>query len=147
MGGMGRGPGGMALGGEKARDFRGTMKKLLNYINAYRTSMIIVLVFAAASSIFSIIGPKILGNVTTKLFVGALSKISGAGSGIDFNYIRRTILFLASLYLLSALFSYIQGWVMTGVAMKVSYNFRRDISEKINRMPLGYVYRPSVMRI
>jgi ATP-binding cassette subfamily B protein len=123
------------------------MKKLLNYINAYRTSMIIVLVFAAASSIFSIIGPKILGNVTTKLFVGALSKISGAGSGIDFNYIRRTILFLASLYLLSALFSYIQGWVMTGVAMKVSYNFRRDISEKINRMPLGYVYRPSVMRI
>ncbi|WP_088226500.1 ABC transporter ATP-binding protein [Desulfosporosinus sp. FKB] len=141
MGGMGGGPGGMMQGGEKARDFRGTMKKLLNYLRPYRTAMIFVIIFAAASSVFSIVGPKILGNVTTNLFEGALSKLSGSGSGIDFNYIGNTILLLAGLYFLSALFSYVQGWVMTGVAMKVSYQFRKDISEKINRMPLGYFER------
>ncbi|WP_088189592.1 ABC transporter ATP-binding protein [Desulfosporosinus sp. FKA] len=140
-GGMGGGPGGMMQGGEKARDFRGTMKKLLNYLRPYRTAMIFVFIFAAASSVFSIVGPKILGNVTTHLFEGALSKLSGSGSGIDFNYIGNTILLLAGLYFLSALFSYVQGWVMSGVAMKVSYQFRKDISEKINRMPLGYFER------
>lgn len=141
MGGMGRGPGGMVPGGEKARDFRGTMKKLYDYLRAYRRAMIIVFIFAAASAVFSIVGPKILGNVTTNLFKGALNKLSGNGSGIDFNYIGRTILLLAGLYILSSLFSYIQGWVMTGVAMKVSYRFRKDISEKINLMPLGYFER------
>ena len=134
------GPGGM-MHGEKARDFRGTMKKLLQYLSVYRFSMIVVVIFAVASAVFSIVGPKILGNVTTHLFEGALNELSGSGSGIDFHYIGNTILLLAGLYLLSALFSYIQGWVMSGVAMKVSYNFRKDISEKINRMPLGYFER------
>ncbi|WP_085939247.1 ABC transporter ATP-binding protein [Desulfosporosinus acidiphilus] len=138
MGGMGRGPGGMMQGGEKARDFRGTMKKLLHYLQAYQAAMVVVIAFAAASAVFAIVGPKILGNVTTHLFEGAMNKLSGSGGGIDFHYIGNTILLLVGLYLLSALFSYIQGWVMSGVAMKVSYQFRKDISEKINRMPLGY---------
>ncbi|KLU59796.1 putative ABC transporter ATP-binding protein [Peptococcaceae bacterium CEB3] len=141
MGGMGHGPGGMIGGGEKARDFRGTMKKLWVYLSVYRTAMVVVVIFAAASAIFAIVGPKLLGNVTTRLFEGALSMIAGNSGGIDFGYVGRTILFLVALYFLSALFSYIQGWVMTGVAMKVSYRFRRDISEKINRMPLGYFER------
>ncbi len=125
-------------GGEKARDFKGTMKKLIEYLNVYKISIIIVFIFAAASAVFSIVGPKILGNATTKLFEGIMGKIAGTGSGIDFEYIGRIILILAGLYLISSLFSYIQGWVMSGVSMKVSYNLRREISQKINRMPLKY---------
>ena len=141
MGGgpMGGGPGGgMMRGGEKARDFKGTMKKLLNYLAVYKISIIVVLVFAIASTIFSILGPKILGKATTKLFEGIVAQIAGTGSGIDFTYIGQIILLLAGLYLVSAVFSYAQGWIMTSVSMKLTYRFRKEISEKINRMPLRY---------
>ncbi|MDF2673483.1 MAG: ABC-type multidrug transport system, ATPase and permease component [Clostridiales bacterium] len=136
-GGMGPG-GGMMQGGEKARDFKGTMKKLLDYLKVYKVAIITVVLFAAASAVFSIVGPKILGKATTKLFEGVLSKITGSGSGVDFDYIGRIILLLVGLYVISALFSYIQGWVMSSVSMKVSYRMRKEISEKINRMPLKY---------
>ncbi|WP_291643823.1 ABC transporter ATP-binding protein [Clostridium sp.] len=130
------GPGSMAAG-EKARDFKGTMKKLIKYLSVYKLSIITVLIFAIASSTFTIIGPKVLGTVTTKLFEGALAKIAGTGS-IDFDYIGRIIIILLVLYVISALFSYIQGFIMADVSMKVSYKLRKDISEKINSMPLKY---------
>jgi ATP-binding cassette subfamily B multidrug efflux pump len=146
--GFGRGPmgrrgpmghgGPMAMmKGEKARDFRGTMAKLIKYLGPYRVSILIVLVFAAASTIFSILGPKILGEATTKLFEGVLAQIAGTGS-IDFGYIGRIILVTMGLYLVSVVFSYIQGWVMSGVSVNITYRFRRDLSEKINRMPFKY---------
>ncbi|MEE4194760.1 MAG: ABC transporter ATP-binding protein [Anaerolineae bacterium] len=135
---MGRGPGGMMRGGEKARDFKGSMKKLLAYLKPYRVAIIIVLFFAVASTIFAIVGPKILGRATTKLFEGIVGEIAGTGEGIDFVYIRNILLTLAGLYLISASFSYIQGWIMTSIAMKLAYQFRKSISEKINRMPLRY---------
>lgn len=140
----GGGPGGMGMGmpmgggGAKARDFRGTLSKLFKYLRAYQLSIVIVLIFAIASTIFSIVGPKILGQATTKLFEGVVGQIAGTGNGIDFEYIGNIILLLVFLYVLSALFSYIQGWVMSGVSMKVTYRFRKDIAEKINRMPLKY---------
>ncbi len=138
-GGMGHGPGGgMMQGGEKSKNFKGTMKKLIDYLSVYKVAIISVVLFAVASAVFSIVGPKILGKATTKLFEGIVSKISGTGDGIDFNYIGRIILLLTGLYLISSLFSYIQGWVMSSVAMKVSYRMRKEISEKINRMPLKY---------
>lgn len=136
-GGVHRGPGGMIRGGEKARDFKGTIKKLIKYINVYKIAVIIVFIFASASAAFSIVGPKILGKATTKLFEGLMNKISGKGN-IDFQYIGNIIVLLVGLYLISALFSYIQGWIMSGISMKVSYKMRKDISEKINRMPLKY---------
>jgi ATP-binding cassette subfamily B protein len=136
-GGMGHGPGGM-MGGEKARDFKGTMKKLLDYLSVYKVSIIIVFIFAAGSAVFSIVGPKILARAIDKLFEGVMSKVAGTGGGVDFNYIGRILLILAALYVLSSLFGYIQGWVMSGVSMKVSYRLRKEISEKINRMPLKY---------
>jgi ATP-binding cassette subfamily B protein len=123
--------------GEKARDFKGTMKKLIGYLSVYKFSIFIVLVFAIASAAFSIVGPKILGKATTKLFQGVIAKISGTGE-IDFNYIQNIMLLLIAFYVLSSLFSYIQGWIMSSVSMKVSYGFRKDISTKINRMPLKY---------
>lgn len=134
---MGHGPSAMMAGGEKAHDFKGTMKKLMKYLSVYKLSMLTVLIFAIVSSIFNIVGPKILGKATTKLFEGAMAKISGTGS-IDFDYIGRIILILAVLYLISTLFGYIQGFIMSSVSMKVSYNLRKDISEKINRIPLKY---------
>lgn len=136
-GGMGHGPGGMMAGGEKARNFKGTMKKLINYLSVYKVSIIIVFIFAAASAAFNVAGPKILGHATTKLFEGVLAKLTGTGS-IDFDYIGMIILSLVVLYGVSALFGYIQGWIMSNVSMKVSYNFRKEISEKINRIPLRY---------
>ena len=138
--GHGAGPRGMLMGGQKARDFKGTMKKLINHLSVYKISLFIVLVFAIVSTSLSIIGPKILGKAITKLFEGVLAKIAGTGN-IDFNYINKIIMILAGLYLLSAFFGYIQGWIMSGISMKVSYKFRKDISEKINRMPLKYFDR------
>jgi ATP-binding cassette subfamily B protein len=134
---VGHGPMGMMGGGEKARDFRGTMKKLMAYLNVYKVSIFIVLIFAAISAALSVAGPKILGNVTTEIFNGIMRKIQGEG-GIDFTYIRDIMLILLGLYLASSLFGYIQGWVMSNVSMKVSYNLRKELSEKINRMPLKY---------
>lgn len=136
MGGFG-GHRGM-MGGEKARDFKGTMGKLIRYLSPYWVSIIIVLLFAAASAVFSIMGPKILGKATTKLFEGIMSKIAGLGNGIDFKFIGNILIKLLGLYALSALFSYIQGWIMSKVSMEISYNFRKDISTKISRMPFKY---------
>ena len=130
---MGRG----MMAGEKARDFKGTMRKLLHYIGAYKVAVSVVIVFAVASTIFSIVGPKILGKATTKLFEGVLAQIAGTGT-IDFAYIGNIILTMTGLYLLSAAFSFIQGWIMSGVSMDITYRFRKDIAEKINRMPLKY---------
>ena len=135
--GMGHGPKGLLRGGEKARDFKGTMKKLISHLSAYKISLFIVLIFAISSASFSIIGPKILGKATTKLFEGVLAKIAGTGN-IDFGYIARIIRILMGFYLLSALFGYAQGWIMSGISNKVSYNLRKNISQKINRLPLKY---------
>lgn len=140
-GGAHMGPGPM-IGGEKALNFKGTMKKLIDYLSVYKLSMLLVLIFAIASSIFTIVGPKILGKVTTKLFEGVMAKIAGTGS-VDFNYIGTIIIMLTGLYLISAIFSYIQGYIMSNVSMKVSYDFRKNISEKINRMPLKYFDKTS----
>jgi len=123
--------------GEKPRDFRGTMTKLINYLGQYRILILVVMLFAIASTVFSIVGPKILGKATTKLFEGVLAKIAGTGT-IDFTYIGNIILLVLGLYLISALFAYIQGWIMSGVSMNITYRFRKDISQKINHMPLRY---------
>ncbi len=134
---FGGGPGHMMMKGEKARDFKGTMKKLIQYLGAYRIAIIIVMVIAIASTVFNILGPKILGNATTKLFDGVMAQISGTGS-IDFTTIGNILLTVLGLYLLSAVLSYIQGWIMAGIANEITYRFRRDISRKINCMPLKY---------
>ena len=136
---MGGGPGGHMMGGPvaKARDFKGTMRKLIQYLGAYRGLIIVVFIFAVASTAASIAGPKILGNATTKLFEGVMAELNGSGS-IDFDYIGRIALITLGLYLVSALFAYIQGWIMANVSTDISYRFRRDLSEKMNRMPLKY---------
>ena len=132
-----RGPhGGMALG-EKAKDFKGTMKKLMTYIGKYKFAVATVIVFAIGSTIFSIIGPKILSKATTELFNGLVAKIKGTG-GIDFDKIGKILLILLTMYLVSAVFSFIQGWIMTGVTQKLCFRFRKEISEKIDRMPMKY---------
>lgn len=124
---------------EKPKNFKKTIKKLMNYLKPYRTAIIIVIIFAFGSAAFSIAGPKILGNVTTAIFEGLIKNVLGnVNSGIDFLYIGKIILTLLILYLLSALFSFLQGFIMTGVAQKVSYKLRKSISEKINKMPLKY---------
>ncbi len=133
------GPGGHMVGAPvaKARDFKGTMSKLIAYLGEYRTAIIIVFIFAIASTAANIGGPKILGQATTKLFEGVMAQLSGSGS-IDFDYIGRIALITLGLYLLSAFFAYIQGWIMADVSTNIAYRFRRDISEKMNRMPLKY---------
>jgi len=136
--GLGYGGPRALLPGEKARDFRGTMRKLLQYLGAYRITILIVLLFAVASTAFSIAGPKILGKATTKLFEGIMAQISGSGTGVDFAYIGRILLITLGLYLFSAAFGYLQGWLMSAVSMDITYRFRRDIAAKINRMPLRY---------
>ena len=141
MGGGPRGAAGM-MPGEKAKNFKGTMKRLLEYLNRYLPAIIAVLLCAVASCVFSILGPKILGNATTELYKGLIAQITGTGS-IDFTAIGRILLFLLVIYVASMVLNYIQGWVMAGVATKVSYNMRRDISEKIDRMPLAYFDRVS----
>ena len=139
QGGFGGPMGGMHLAGGKAKDFKGTLKKLMNYLKPYRVSIIIVLIFAIGSAAFSIIGPKTLGKATTKLFEGLISKISGTtDAGIDFTYIGKIIALLLVLYAISSIFSFVQGFIMSGIAQKVSYNLRKEISLKINKMPLKY---------
>ncbi len=135
----GHGPGPMAAG-EKAKDFKGTMKKLLGYMKRFLPGIVLVLLCAAASTIFSIFGPKVLGQATTKLFEGLIAMLTGTGS-IDFNAIGQILLMLGGLYLLSALLSYVQGWVMSGVATKLSYSMRTDISRKLDKLPLSYFDR------
>jgi ATP-binding cassette subfamily B multidrug efflux pump len=135
MGGPGGHMGSMAIA--KARDFKGTMTKLLAYLGKYKAAVTVVFIFAVASTAASIAGPKILGEATTTLFQGVMAKISGSGA-IDFDRIGQIVLITLALYLVSAIFSYLQGWIMADVATNITYRFRRDISEKINRMPLKY---------
>jgi ATP-binding cassette subfamily B protein len=131
--------GGMAMQGEKAGDFKNTMLELYKYIEEYKTSVIMVIIFAVFSTVFNIVGPKLSGKVLTKLFDGLLGYLATGGELLtDFKYIRDMLLLLAGLYLISSLFGYLQGFIMSGVAMKVTYRFRKDISEKMNRMPLKY---------
>ena len=132
-----RGPHGGMTPGEKAKDFKGTMKKLMTYIGKYKFAVATVIVFAIGSTIFSIIGPKILSKATTELFNGLVAKIKGTG-GIDFDKIGKILLILLTMYLVSAVFSFIQGWIMTGVTQKLCFRFRKEISEKIDRMPMKY---------
>ncbi len=135
MGGPGRGAG---MNTEKASDFKGTTKKLIkDYLSKYKVALIIVMIFAIGSTIFTIVGPKILGNATTEIFNGFIDKLSG-GSGIDFGAIGTILLTLLGLYILSALFSFIQGFVMTGVAQKLTFRLRSDLIAKINRLPMRY---------
>lgn len=136
MGGGGRH--GMMGGGEKAKNFKGTMKKLLVYLKPYRVSIFAVILFAVGSAAFSIVGPKILGEATTTIFEGLVGKVTGSGVGIDFSYVGKILIFLLGLYVISAIFGFIQSFVMSGVSQKVSYKLRKQISEKINLMPLKY---------
>jgi ATP-binding cassette subfamily B multidrug efflux pump len=124
--------------GDRARDFKGTMSKLIQYLSDYRWGILIVILFAVGSTIFNIAGPKILGEATTKLFEGVMEQIAGTGTGIDFDFIGRIILITLALYLASSIFSTIQGWIMSGISMDITYRFRKDIAEKINRMPFKY---------
>ena len=122
---------------EKAKDFKGTMKKLMGYLAQYKIGLLLVVIFAIGSTVFNIAGPKILGKATTELFHGLVSKVSG-GSGIDFDKIAKILIGLMCLYVCSALFSFIQGYIMTGVSQKLTYRMRKEISEKIDRLPMGY---------
>ncbi len=133
MGGHGRG----AIPGEKAKDFKGSMKKIFRYMERYRFRFAVMFVFAIGGTIFNIVGPKILGKATTELFNGLVAKVSGTG-GIDFGRIAQILLFVLGLYLCSALFSLIQGFLMTGISNDVTYSLRKEISKKMNRLPLKY---------
>ena len=123
---------------EKPKDFKKTTKKLIDsYLSKYKIGIIIVIIFAIGSTIFTIVGPKILGNATTEIFNGLVSKLSG-GSGIDFGKVGQIALMLLGLYLISAIFSFVQGFTMTGIAQKLTYRIRNDIVSKINRLPMNY---------
>ena len=132
-----RGRMGRGMTGEKAKDFKGTIKKLLVYLGNYRAGIVVVLIFAIGSTVFNIIGPKVLGKATTELAGGLMAKVNGTG-GLDFAKIGSILLFALGLYVISALFSFVQGWIMTGVTQKVCYRMRKEISEKIDRMPMRY---------
>lgn len=132
-----RGPGGGMAPAEKAKNFKGSISKLMQYIGRYKIAILAVMIMAAASTVFTVIGPKVLGKATTGLSEGLMKKITGTG-GIDFSYIGRILIIVLCLYACSAIFSFIQGWIMTGVSQKVCYRLRKEISEKINRMPMKY---------
>lgn len=134
-----RGPGGHGgmMPGEKAKDFNGTTRKILSYIGSYKIAIVLVMISAVAGTVFNIVGPKVLSKATTEIFNGLVSKVSG-GAGIDFHKIGVILLILLGLYCVSALFSFIQGYIMSGISQKLSFRMRKEISEKINRMPLAY---------
>ena len=133
-----RGPGGPGMmPAEKPKDFKGSIKKLIHYMGRYWAAIIAVMIFAAVSTVFSVFGPKVMGKATTALAEGLMSKIAGTG-GIDFSYIGKILLFTLGLYLASAAFTFIQGWIMTAITQKTCYRMRKEISEKINRMPMKY---------
>ena len=134
----GRGPMGGGMGaGEKAKDFKGTIKKLIAYMANYKIAVLFVMLFAAASTVFNIWGPKILSKAITELFNGLMKKYEGTG-GIDFDKIGQILLFMLGLYLVASLFGVMQGWIMSTVTQKITYRMRKEISEKINRMPMNY---------
>lgn len=124
-------------GGEKAKDFKGTIGKLFRYIGKYKAAVVVVAIFAIGSTIFNVVCPKVLGKATTALSEGIMNKITGNG-GIDFTYIGKILLFCLGLYVLSVAFNFVQGFIMTGITQKVCYRMRREVSEKINRMPMSY---------
>lgn len=128
---------GKARGTEKAKDFSGTFARLFRYLKPYYWSLLVVVIFAIASTIFAIIGPKILSKATDKLIAGISAKIQNTG-GIDFTYINKILLLLLGLYLLSMLFNYVQSWITSGISQKVAYSLRKDIAEKIDRLPLSF---------
>lgn len=129
--------GGPPIAMEKAKDFKGTIKKLWRYLSKYKIALIIVLLFTIASTVFSVVGPKILGNATTELFNGVISKYTG-GAGINFTKIGKILLFLLALYICSAIFSYIQGIIMTNISQKLAYRLRKEVSKKINKLPMKF---------
>ncbi len=133
----GHGPHGGMMAGEKAKDFKGTMKKLMGYLGKYKIGLVFVMFFAIGSTIFNIVGPKILGKATTEIFNGLVGKVSG-GAGIDFDKIGKILFTMLCLYLVSAAFSFIQGYIMTGISQKLTYRMRKEISEKIQRLPMNY---------
>ncbi|WP_353886661.1 ABC transporter ATP-binding protein [uncultured Eubacterium sp.] len=136
MGGpMGHGRG-MAPG-EKAKDFKGSIGKILRYMGKYKIAVVFVMIIAACSTVFSVLGPKVLGKATTGLAEGLMAKVAGTG-GIDFSYIGKVLLFVLGLYLLSSVLSFVQGWIMTGITQRICYRMRKEITEKINRMPMKY---------
>ena len=139
---MGHG-GGPVFTTQKPKDFKGTLKKLMSYMNVYKLSLIFVFILAVASTIFVVLGPKILGNATTEISNGLMNKILGNGQGINFSKIAEILIFLSILYLVSSLFSYIQNYIMTNISMKVTYNLRKDIMSEINRLPLEYFDKTS----
>ena len=130
---MGRG----SMNGEKAKDFSGAVKKLLRYMSKYKIRLIGMMIFAIVGTVFNIVGPKILGKATTELFNGLVAKVNGTG-GIDFDKIGKILLWTLGLYLCSAAFSFVQGFIMTGISNDVSYSLRKDISGKMNRLPMKY---------
>ena len=134
-----RGPmgGGQMAGGEKPKEFKKTLGKLVKYLSKYHAAIIIVMIFTVGSTVFNVIGPKILGKATTEIFNGLMSKISG-GAGIDFTKIGKILVILLGLYGLSTLFGYVQGFVMSGISQKMSYKLRKELSEKMNRLPMSY---------
>ena len=127
---------GMA-GGEKAKNFKGTLKKLVKYLSAYLVAIVIVMLFTVGSTVFNVVGPKILGKATTEIFNGLIRKVNG-GEGIDFEKIGMILALLVGLYALSAFFSYIQGFVMSGISQKLAFRMRKELSEKLNRLPMSY---------
>ena len=132
-----KGPHGGMRGGAKAKDFKGSLKKLVKYMSVYKVQMLFVAVFAVCGTVFNIVGPKILGKATTEIFNGLVSKVSG-GSGMDFGKNGQILLITLGLYVVSALCSFIQGMIMTGISQKTTYRLRKDITEKVNRMPMDY---------
>lgn len=141
--GGGHGPGGHMMPGEKPKDLKGTLGKLVAFMGRFKVAIVVVLVFAIGSTIFNIVGPKVLSTATTELFNGIVAKIDGSG-GIDFDAIAQILLFTLGLYLLSAACSFVQGWIMSSVSQRTCYQLRGAIAEKIDRMPMGYFERTSV---
>lgn len=135
--GGGHGGHGPGMPVEKAKNFKGTMKKLLQYMGKFKIAIFFVMLFAAAATIFTVVGPKLLGNATTELFEGLMLKLSGQGK-IRYDKIGKILLVLIGIYILSSVFAFVQGWIMTSISQKMCFRLRKDISEKINRMPLGY---------
>lgn len=140
---MGHGPGGRMMPGEKPKNLKGTLAKLIAFMGRFKAAIVVVLVFAVGSTIFNIVGPKVLSTATTELFNGIVAKIDGSG-GIDFDAIARILVFTLGLYLLSAACSFVQGWIMSSVSQRMCYQLRGAIADKIDRMPMGYFERTSV---
>ncbi|RDB61263.1 multidrug ABC transporter ATP-binding protein [Gordonibacter sp. 28C] len=138
----GHGPGHGMMPGEKPKDFKGTLKKMIAFMGRFKVALVVVLAFAIGSTIFNIVGPKVLSTATTELFNGIVAKIDGSG-GIDFDAIAHILLFTLGLYLLSAACSFVQGWIMSSISQRTCYQLRRDIASKIDRMPMGYFERTS----